>query len=142
MTVIPALSLFQPWASFVALRIKPFETRGRTAPARLIGKRIAIQAAKQKPNIDDICDEMHAAMVRATGQQNWFQRLPLGAIVCTAALAESVPAETVTPDAFGNYTRGRFAWRFDDVRPVDPPIPASGRQMWGWPWEAPEGFVL
>jgi hypothetical protein len=39
--------------------------------------------------------------------------------------------------AFGDYTPGRYAWLLADVRPVDPPIPATGRQgLWEWVREA------
>lgn len=34
----------------------------------------------------------------------------------------------------GDFTPGRFAWLLADVEPVDPPVPASGRQ-WLWEWE-------
>lgn len=34
---------------------------------------------------------------------------------------------------FGNFTPGRFAWLLADVEPVDPPVPARGRQqLWEW----------
>jgi hypothetical protein len=32
---------------------------------------------------------------------------------------------------YGDFTPGRYAWLLDDVEPVDPPIPARGRQrLW------------
>jgi len=38
---------------------------------------------------------------------------------------------------FGDFTPGRFAWLLDNIQPVDPPIPARGRQgLWTW---TPEG---
>ena len=34
---------------------------------------------------------------------------------------------------FGDFTPGRYAWLLDDVEPVDPPVPARGRQgLWHW----------
>jgi len=34
---------------------------------------------------------------------------------------------------YGDFTPGRYAWLLDNVRPVDPPIPAKGRQgLWRW----------
>ena len=44
MTTIPAITLYQPWASLVSIGAKPFEFRGWPAPARLIGKRVGIHA--------------------------------------------------------------------------------------------------
>lgn len=34
---------------------------------------------------------------------------------------------------FGDYRCGRYAWLLGDVRPLDPPAPAAGRQrLWTW----------
>ncbi len=35
---------------------------------------------------------------------------------------------------FGDFTPGRFAWLLEDVKPVDPPIPARGHQGL-WPYK-------
>ena len=36
-------------------------------------------------------------------------------------------------DGWGDYSSGRWIWRFTDVEPLDPPIPATGRQrVWHW----------
>lgn len=37
---------------------------------------------------------------------------------------------------FGDFAPGRFAWLLGDVRPLDPPIPAKGKQGL-WTWEDP-----
>lgn len=42
-----AISLWQPWASLIACGAKPFETRSWCPPRSLIGKPIAIHAAKK-----------------------------------------------------------------------------------------------
>jgi hypothetical protein len=42
-----AISLWQPWASLIACGAKPFETRDWAPPADMIGKPIAICAAKK-----------------------------------------------------------------------------------------------
>ena len=35
--------------------------------------------------------------------------------------------------AFGDFSPGRFAWLLADVAPLDPPVPAKGRQgLWEW----------
>jgi len=46
-----------------------------------------------------------------------------------------LPAEIDASDQlpFGDFTQGRWAWLLDDVKPVDPPVPARGRQgLWNW----------
>jgi activating signal cointegrator 1 len=147
-----AISLYQPWASFVAAGIKPFETRSWSPPAALIGQRIAIHAAKKKtPRVDS----------------KWALRcgvdsLPLGAVVCTAILAgayrcysgpeggrhvwsierlsgsphEYLPLVTpaaITTDEYGDYAWGRWAWLLTNIERLDPPIPAQGTQRF-WEW--------
>ena len=42
-----AITLHQPWASLIALGIKTVETRSWPAPARLVGRTIAIHAGKR-----------------------------------------------------------------------------------------------
>lgn len=46
---VPALTLWQPWASLVAEGVKTIETRSWPAPAALAGERIAIHAGAKRP---------------------------------------------------------------------------------------------
>lgn len=139
-----ALSLWQPWASFIAIGVKPFETRGWSPPVGLIGQRIAIHAAKKAVDADN---------------REWAQRvgvsgdLPLGAVVCTAVLrgayqcgrenaagcriARTVIGSpdhtTLNIDDFGDYAEGHWAWHLTDIERFEPPIPARGAQgLWDW----------
>ena len=42
-------------------------------------------------------------------------------------------ADVTGQEPYGDFTPGRYAWLLDNVRPVDPPIPAKGRQgLWRW----------
>jgi len=124
-TPIPAISLWQPWASFIAIGVKPYETRHWVAPRQYIGKRIAIHAAKHKPDHDEY---------------EWWQEvskrndpLPLGAFVCTALLRAVLRTEDVLKDDYGDYKVGRFAWYLTDIEALDPPVPARGYQgFWMW----------
>lgn len=123
--LIPAISLWQPWASFIAIGVKPYETRHWQPPDKYIGRRIAIHAAKRPVARYDIV---------------WWHEIagadaPLfkGAFVCTALLESVHRTETVTEDDYGDYSPGRFAWRLTEVQVIDPPIPAIGRQgFWLW----------
>jgi hypothetical protein len=136
---MPAITLWQPWASLVAVGAKPYETRGRNAPARLIGQRVAIHAAARRPE-RDLPRYILAAITDALGA-GWLFNIPLGAVVCTAILATSERTENVPYDLFGDYSPGRFAWRLDDVKPVRPHIPAKGMRLIGWRWTVPEGNI-
>lgn len=120
-----AISLWQPWASFIAIGVKPYETRHWAAPRHLWGQRIAIHAAKHPVTKDD---------------REWWQRvagdmpLPLGGYVCTAILGRPVPTDAVEEDDYGNYGSGRWAWPLTDIEIIDPFIPAKGMQGF-WRWE-------
>jgi hypothetical protein len=136
--IIPAVTLWQPYACLIEIGAKPYETRSFQPPRRLMGKRIAIHAAARKIRHSDFDDETADAIGDAFGHCLWFDSLPLGVVVCTAILAEAVPAPRVQYDHFGDYRAGRWAWRLDDVRPVKPHVPAKGQQMIGWPWTVPD----
>ncbi len=129
---IYAISLWQPWASLIAIGAKPFETRHWSPPRWLIGKRVAIHAAKKVVSADD---REWARRCGVTGD------LPLGAVVCTAILAgayrmgveERVPGSrplgnAFRTDEFGDYSPGRWAWWLTDIEPLVPPIQRRGRQ--------------
>jgi activating signal cointegrator 1 len=138
--VIPAITLWQPWACLIEIGAKRFETRAFPIPRRLLGHRVAIHAAA-RPCFTDLDRKTLDDIEDAFGRCSWNHWLPRGVIVATAVLAESIAAEKVKADSFGDYAPGRWAWRLEDVRPVDPHIPAKGRQQIGWDWTAPVGFA-
>lgn len=141
-----AISLWQPWASFIAIGIKPFETRDWPPPATLIGQRIAIHATKKAVNADD----------REWAAKHGVADVPLGAVVCTAILCAAYQCgqgaedgrtriarrvhgsayepEKLIADEFGDYSLGRWAWHLVDIERLEPPIAAKGMQgFWDWP---------
>ncbi len=148
---IYTISLHQPWASFIAVGAKPFETRDWAPPKWLIGKRIAIHAAKKPVNADD----------REWARRHGCNDIPFGAVVCTAVLAGAyqcgahfkAPPRTIVTiidglpgsrggisivlDEFGDYAERRWAWLLTDIEPLSPAIPARGMQGF-WKWERPE----
>src|SRR5258707_11629152 len=103
-----ALTLYQPWASFIAIGVKPFETRSWPPPTWLIGKRIAIHAAKRA------VDEEDREWARRVGAAE----LPLGAVVCTAILR-------------GAYQSGRPG------PVVNPALPIQHQQVFAFDFPAP-----
>ncbi len=123
-----ALTLWQPWATLVALGAKRIETRDwRT---RYRGP-LAIHAAKRKMDFLPI-----GVFARALGQND----IPLGCVVATCDLVDCV---RITPKLiktissqeymFGLFSLGRFALMLDNVVMVEPPIPARGsRRLWNW----------
>lgn len=141
LTIMPALTLWQPWACLIEIGAKPYETRAFPIPRRLLGRRVAIHAAA-RPCFTCLDGETLDDIGEAFGRCGWNHWLPRGCIVATAVLAESIPAEKVKADSFGDYTPGRWAWRLEDVRPIIPHIAAKGRQQIGWDWTIPEGVQI
>jgi hypothetical protein len=124
-----ALSLSQPWASLMADGRKTVETRSWRAPRWLIGKRLAIHAAK---SIDkEACrdfgydpEKIPRGVLLCHVLLNACLQLPVSSDVVVFALGHLLsPAEL----QYGNFEDGRFAWLCSDVQPVDPPIPARGQ---------------
>jgi len=120
MTILPAISLWQPYASFIAIGVKPYETRHWRPPDKYVGERIGIHAAKRSVGKLD---------------REWWHRvagadalLPTGAIVCTAVLREVLWSQDVAWDEYGNYAAGRFCWHMTDVEALPQPLPYRGRQ--------------
>lgn len=140
------ISLWQPWASAIALGLKTYETRKRFASYR---GPIAIHAAKTKNR--ELVDAFHQLLVRrdvcaafhAAGFYT-FESLPLGAIVAVASLEGCTLTEIVSPHithlerALGDYTPGRCAWSLARVRPLREPLPWRGCQSF---FDVPDNVI-
>lgn len=140
--IMPAITLWQPWACLIEVGAKVCETRSKPPPKRLIGQRVAIHAAARKMRFKDMSQEFVDACYDAFGGCHWAGTLPYGVIVCTAVIAGAMPAQSVPRDIFGDYTPGRWAWVLKDVRRVTPHVAAKGMQTWGWPWRVPAGLTI
>ncbi len=124
--IMKAISLWQPWASAIALGYKTIETRGWSTHYR---GPIAIHAAKRNtPEERDMAQAFErlglAGLVGA----------PLGSIVAVARLSGVRPTEHLieeiseTEEMLGNYGPRRFGWMLKDIRKLDDPIPYRGMQ--------------
>lgn len=145
-----ALSLWQPWASAIAVGAKHIETRGWPTSYR---GQLAIHAAKRKV-LDELrrlhaCRNWKGAMGWTGAFDHDFARLPFGGIVAIANLVDCRRTEAfrvdeldiprIPPtrgDAFawterqmGNYEPGRYGWVLADIKPLQRPIPFKGAQL-------------
>lgn len=145
-----ALTLWQPWASLMALRFKLVETRGWSTKHR---GETAIHSALKTPSfvISHLSEDFRKEMERCgfeyfpvqnncCGYRHEDQPMPTGAIIATGNL---VAVLEVTDDlradlskrelTFGNYQDGRYAWFFEDMKPLPKPIWIRGnRLLWNW----------
>lgn len=127
-----AISLWQPWASLIFTGDKKHETRSFRPPERLIGRRIAIHAAKRfvQPvalGLELLCEQEFGSL------QRW-RELPRGALLGTVLLTDAYPTESIEPGVVdricGDWTAGRFAWKLEQFERLPNPIPWKGRQGW------------
>ena len=125
-----AITLWQPWASMVAAGEKTVETRTWRTPHR---GRLAIHAAKYV--VPDLSHDLRDRAEFVLRQP--LAEFPRGAIVAVVSLYDIARTEDWNPSVFrrmwGDFTPGRWAWKFTRIVALDPPIPARGYQgMWEW----------
>lgn len=140
-----AISLWQPWASAVALGEKRIETRSWETSHR---GPIAIHAGKR--SVDSVMYSEPFQLLFRVFHGIVAADLPLGAIVATATLVDCVPTVelrlepqysdllTNTERMLGDYGLGRFGWILKDIRALETPIPFRGRQR---VFNLPEGLL-
>ena len=154
-----AITLWQPYASLIAIGAKPHETRSWGTSYR---GPIAIHAGlKPAHELDWITSK---AICQAFGWPyekykidiaSLIRDLPHGAIVATATLAEcwqvtkhtstavvlrqsnGIGEDKISIEApylmLGDYSVGRYIWALTDVRALPKPIPVKGKQgLWSW----------
>lgn len=126
-----AISLWQPWASFMAMNLKKNETRHWATSYR---GPLLIHAAKRKPTHDELEFYWHILFNHGrTG--GWLWDLPLGVLLCRVDQVdcqqighENCPPETELEYHLGNYDHGRYMWITDNLLRFKNPIPWKGKQ--------------
>lgn len=152
---IQIISLWNPWALFVILGLKRFETRS-WGGAKTMTSLMRSREVKYRGTLG-----IHAAK-RWTDQERWtLRQLALdfnlsvdkdspwgrlwhhdptlfGVLLGTVNLVDIHPTETMIhmtrmERALGNYEYNRFAWELRDPVVFQNPIPMIGHQgMWTW----------
>lgn len=120
-----ALSLWQPWATAIAVSVNTIETRHWSTRYR---GPLLIHAAKHRDPMQREFTESEQAIGRLP------MIIPFGAIVAICELVDVRPTHALgrkvsaTERLYGDYAPGRFGWLLDNVRAFDEPIPYRGRQ--------------
>lgn len=142
-----ALTLWEPWASFMAFGYKTFETRHWKTNYR---GPLAIHAAKTKKHVWDTKLMLSSAGVIPSmfseGPKGFpleDHEYPFGKIVAVVDLVDCItthsmlmPALSAQELALGNYNNGRYAWITENLRKLETPIPCRGFQgLWNVPDE-------
>jgi hypothetical protein len=127
------LSVWQPWASLIAVGAKRYETRSWRPPVSLIGKRLAICSSQT----------VEGLLVSAQDHVFWslclrrlgHHQLPMGMVVAVVTVAGCI--STTAPAArrisarerlVGDWSEGRWTWKLDEVQPLAQPVPVLGSQ--------------
>lgn len=128
-----AITLWQPWATLIALGEKPYETR--SWPTSYRGK-IAIHASKKwDDEIIGYVMDWRVQQIMQIYRLRSYADMPLGAIVCIGDLTDCIPTSLVprNEQRFGDFTPGRFAWKIEHVKTLLNPIEIRGKQgLWDW----------
>lgn len=138
------LTVWQPWASLIAIGVKPFEFRSRQAPVTAINQRIAIHAAKrpvEPAEIQMIIDKIERDGGPCIGLDpepalRFLEHslvdpssMPFSSIICTAFLGRARKSEGTFDIDFVD----RWAWPMTNVEELNPMVPARGHQgFWTW----------
>lgn len=134
---IRAITLHQPFASFIAIGLKRYETR--SWPIRPIpgtGK-IAIHAGKAKLNLAVFEGQ---DILRVTLERfGCICNLPRG---CVVAVAQVTSCERITEKLIrnihpaerlvGHWKPGRWAWKLENVRKIGPYYCRGYQRIWKW----------
>ena len=126
-----ALTIRQPWATFIVTGLKSYETRSWQTKYR---GPLAIHAAKRPMDlvILDLLMEQYGYKLRR--EEALYS---IGAIIAIVELVEITPVEQILvthlEGILGDYTPGRFAWHLALKERLKEPIPAQGKQgLWDW----------
>jgi len=137
-----AITLYEPWASLMAIGAKANETRGSRTAHR---GDICIHAAKADVGFSDV---LAVAAISAFRSRGFNFHLNFGCIVAVVEIWDVQPSEAFTfqgmdkmflqipltseEKVFGNYAPGRFIYRTRNLRRLKTPVPCRGFQCVGW----------
>lgn len=137
-----ALSLWQPWATLMALDAKRFETRPQTCSWFGYRGTVAIHAAKSHEELELCLEEPFCSVLKAGGIRK-IGDLAFGAFVAVGEMVAVWSSDSdgtahavalrggVHERAFGNYAPNRVVIEFSSVKPLSAPLPARGYQgLW------------
>lgn len=135
------ITLWQPYASFVAWQIKEYETRGWQPRSLPVGATLLIHAAKRKPQKYEQ-RLLKSPLLADTWKQHGvetYDDLDYGVILCATRYMGAVSTNEFVPAGverlLGNYQPDRFAWHLQFIKLADPPIMVQGQQrIWFYEW--------
>ncbi len=135
---IKAISIWQPWASLIAVGAKTFETRGWATSYR---GPLLICAAKRPMDRETMAffvGFVHSEVPEIQDDLPFGKAVALVDLVgciATRSYGFSVKGLDLHPTdpeyPFGDFSLGRYAWKLENVRAIEP-FPVTGRQGLFW----------
>ncbi len=137
-----AISLWQPWASFIAFGRKTIETRSWSTQyrgpilihaAKRVNKQeqkaiLSMPAFNKALGLDPVECDLEAGLEK-------LSKLPYGAIIAQTTLIDCKHTDEIDLDQYpdqegwlGDFSIGRYGWIFGSVFAFDEPIPYKGEQ--------------
>jgi activating signal cointegrator 1 len=125
------ISLWQPWASLVALGAKVHETR--SWPTTYRGPLLIHAARRWDRKLQAEWVRCDTLLYNARELRLPFAERPRGCVVALVELADCGPIGSISPASsfdriFGDWDDGRYAWRLTNPRRLLKPIPWLGQQ--------------
>lgn len=150
-----ALTIWQPWATLIAIGAKPYEFRSWPAPAYVRGTRIAIHAGSRPLKLPEVrqlltllgserhrwvtCLRPELAVPLLERAMSEPTILPHSAVLCTGMIGQPVRGYDVIGEFVGQPNdsdrdqHSNWAWPITDIEVLTPPVEARGAQgFWNW----------
>lgn len=139
-----AITLHQPWASLVAANVKQLETRSWKTSYR---GPLVIHAGQQAVSLQTLPPAFERKVLKVLELEQFSKlwdaavagHFPLGVAVAACRLSDVFSAEAAKraykdQRPWGLFSPGRFAWALENILPIKPNIPLSGKQgLWTIP---------
>ena len=119
------ITLWEPWASLIAVGAKKIETRSWNTNYR---GRIAIHAAKKIVKVHPVVDILTAANYLSHNLQHGKIVATAEIVDCVLMTQEMIAEQCQQEYSLGDWQVGRYAWILGDVKRLDEPIPVKGFQ--------------
>lgn len=129
-STVKAISLWQPWASLIPLKLKQYETRSWKTNYR--GKLLICSTAKetkaQYQQYLKICNEVELPPWNETNFLLGCAIAICDLMDCIEMTAEFISKQSTSEILCGDWQVGRYAWKLENIQPITEPFAVKGKQ--------------
>jgi hypothetical protein len=125
--MVKAISLWQPWASFVSQGFKHYETRSWKTSYR--GKLLICSTVENSKQYDEYLKIYEKLQLPPWRDFRHGQAIAICNLTdCIEMTAEFIAEQSRTEILCGDWQVGRYAWKLENIQPIEKPFPVKGRQ--------------